>query len=169
MAKTKSTNPFPGYIRIKEPDKNGLAELTVLAKGEKRSLTEFAKQCGVSVSTLSRVVNAKSASPNSDDLIAAIARNSDPASGVTIQQLLEAHGLAAVDLKIENTGKIDWNKTISKTKEKTILNESMYEEKAREILQNELLTRGYNVMVQKDVNIIATPQLRYKADFVIST
>lgn len=52
--------------------------------------------CGVNPSTLSRLVNMKNNSPNSDELIAAIAENADPDSGVTLGMLLDAHGLAQV-------------------------------------------------------------------------
>ena len=71
----KKVNPFPGYVRVSEPDKEELARLTALAKGENRSLREFALACGVSTSTLSRIINMKSDSdtPNSDSLIASIA------------------------------------------------------------------------------------------------
>ena len=67
--KLKKVNPFPGYIRIREPNKEELAKLVLLAKGEKRSLREFASACGVNTSTLSRIINVKSESntPNSDN------------------------------------------------------------------------------------------------------
>lgn len=196
MAKTKSTNPFPDYVRISPPNKEKLAELTLRAKGESRSLTEFANTCGVSASTLSRVINQKTTRPNSDDLIAAIAENADPDSGVTLQDLLEAHGLALVTLNREPMvdGSIRHGKTytptqiilkvaedasqyISSTSASSqlitnaakIIKESAIERSAREIIQNELLLRGYQVSITMNTNVISTPSLRYMADFVVET
>lgn len=67
---------------VKKPNKDALADLVRRAKGEERSLTSFAFDCGVSPSTLSRIINRKGNKANSDDLIAAIAENADPQSGV---------------------------------------------------------------------------------------
>lgn len=103
MAKPKSTGVFADYVRIKEPDKELLAELTVRAKGEHRTMAEFAEACGVNPSTLSRLVNMKNNTPNSDELIAAIAENADPESGVTLGMLLDAHGLAQVVVGEQNS------------------------------------------------------------------
>lgn len=196
MAKTKSTNPFPEYIRVCQPNKERLAELTLKAKGENRSLTEFAKACGVNVSTLSRVINQKTTKPNSDDLIAAIAGNADPDSGVTLQDLLEAHGLASITLKREPLvdGSIRYGKTytptqiilemaenisqsISSTSASSqlitsaarFIKESAIERSSREIIQNELLLRGHQVSITMNTNVISTPSLRYIADFVVET
>lgn len=193
MAKTKSTNPFPEYVRVCQPNKERLAELTLKAKGESRSLTEFANACGVSASTLSRVINQKTTRPNSDDLIAAIAENADPDSGVTLQDLLEAHGLALITLNhefvlgVSGSGKTNTltqvlietaaksaqgispssAKIISETAK--IIRESAIERTAREIIQNELLLRGYQVSITMNRNVISTPSLRYIADFVVET
>ena len=76
MSKRRSTNPFSGFVRVKEPDKDALADLVKRAMGEERSLTSFALDCGVSPSTLSRIINKRTGKANSDDLIAAIAENS---------------------------------------------------------------------------------------------
>lgn len=85
------------YTRVKDPDKDMLAELTVRAKGPKRSLRQFAEELRVSPSTLSRIVNKKTASANSDLLIADIAEHADPESGVTFEKMMEAHGMAMRD------------------------------------------------------------------------
>lgn len=96
MARKKTNNPFPNYIRVREPDKEKLAELVLKAKGEKRSISAFARDCGVSTSTLSRLINMETTRANSDDLIAAIVENTDPESGVTRKELLDAHGLMRI-------------------------------------------------------------------------
>ena len=94
MARKKTDNPFFNYVRVREPNKEKLAELVLKAKGEDRSISAFARDCGVSTSTLSRLINMETSKANSDDLIATIAENAAPDSGVTIDELLDAHGLA---------------------------------------------------------------------------
>ena len=85
------------YVRIHDPDKDRLSELVIKAKGPKRSMRKFAEDIGVNPSTLSRLVNQKTAGANTDRLIAEIAAHADPESGVTFEQLVEAHGLALKD------------------------------------------------------------------------
>lgn len=57
--KLAKVNPFPDYIRVSDPNMELLSAYTILAKGEDRSLNDFAKDCGVSTSTLSRLINKK--------------------------------------------------------------------------------------------------------------
>ena len=183
--KLVKVNPFPGYVRVSEPNKEELARLTALAKGECRSLREFAAACGVSTSTLSRIINLKSESdtPNSDLLIAAIAENADPKSGVTLSMLLDAHGIAPMILANIDSGEIGSSVVISSNKTvsndiiltdgnilKGSKNYNLREEVCREILQNELLYKKYDVSVDIRKNIVfKTDKLRYVADFVFET
>lgn len=52
-------NLFPGYYRKHDQDMETLADLTKRAKGDERSINEFARVCGVSPSTISRLINKK--------------------------------------------------------------------------------------------------------------
>lgn len=52
-------NLFPGYYRKYDQDMETLADLTKRAKGDERSINEFARACGVSPSTISRLINKK--------------------------------------------------------------------------------------------------------------
>ena len=184
----KKINPFPGYIRIQEPNKEELARLVSLAKGEGRSLRDFAAACGVSTSTLSRIINVKSDSntPNSDNLIAAIGRNIDPESGVTLEMLLKAHGIAPVLMADADSGSVGTSVIISEQSSVDAMrklddavitanrsnqrNFSMMETICREVLQNELAYRGYDFEINLRKNIIYKSQkLRYMADFVFET
>ena len=91
-------NLFPGYYRKHDQDMETLADLTKRAKGDERSINEFARVCGVSPSTISRLINKKNTTPNKDSLIKAIADNAVPESGVTLDMLLQAHGLEKICL-----------------------------------------------------------------------
>ena len=88
-----SRDKLDKYVRMKSPDKEALADLVIRAKGPRRSLRQFAETLGVNASTLSRIINQKTASANSDNLIADIADHADPASNVTFELLMEAHGM----------------------------------------------------------------------------
>ena len=91
-------NLFPGYYRKYDQDMETLADLTKRAKGDERSINEFARVCGVSPSTISRLINKKNTTPNKDSLIKAIADNAVPESGVTLDMLLQAHGLEKINV-----------------------------------------------------------------------
>lgn len=181
MGMIKSTNPFPGYRRVREPDKDKLADIVVRAKGKNRSLTEFAKTCGVSPSTISRIINKKTIKANSNDLIAAIAENADPAGGVTLSELLDAHGLQSISENPENFVKesklnylqlayLHQNYGADATDENgNVIKESALEKSARWIIQNELLMRGYNVSLKFREDIVSLSTVRYISDFTIET
>lgn len=81
-----------------DQDMETLADLTKRAKGDERSINEFARVCGVSPSTISRLINKKNTTPNKDSLIKAIADNAVPESGVTLDMLLQAHGLEKISV-----------------------------------------------------------------------
>ena len=91
-------NLFPGYYRKYDQDMETLADLTKRAKGDERSINEFARVCGVSPSTISRLINKKNTTPNKDSLIKAIADNAVPEGGVTLDMLLQAHGLEKINV-----------------------------------------------------------------------
>lgn len=186
--KQKKVSPFPGHMRISEPNKEELARLTLLAKGEKRSLREFATACGVSTSTLSRVINIKSDSntPNSDNLIEAIAKNADPDSGVTLEMLLVAHGIAPILMADIDSGSVGTSVVFPENcvspKYQKVDDEiisanngsqrsfSMVEKICREVLEYELMRRGYEIQsrIRKNL-IIKTDKLRYISDFAFET
>lgn len=188
MARRKSTNPFPNYVRVREPDKNMLSELIIKAKGN-RSLSAFARECGVSPSTLSRLVNKKNNQPCSDDLIDAIAKKAAPGSGVTLEELLKAYGLARIVLKDgldskesfftptqlifgaaeEAANGIYLDSSGPSFEQKWVDNKSELEKTARQIIQNELLIRGYTIAISEERDVIKIPELPYKADFVLQT
>lgn len=108
------------YERTGNPNKELLAKLVTLAKGP-RSMRQFADELGVNPSTLSRIVNQKTASSNSDELILAISDHADPESGVTLEMLMVAHGMTK----------------IGSPRAKMIL--------FRNIITGELTSRGYSI------------------------
>ena len=110
------------YHRVTAPDKELLSELVVRAKGARRSMRQFATECNVNPSTLSRIINKKTQGANSDDMIATIAEHADPDSGVTFEMLMRAHGMALASddssailrLQIETAKKIILNELLKR-------------------------------------------------------
>lgn len=196
MPRKKKEVVFPGYVRVRYPDMEVLGILTKKAIGKNRSLTEFAEACGLAPSTISRVINAKFNNPISDGIIAAIAKNADPESGVTLNDLLAIHGLVPVRLvdegqyapldtskpyvppKKERKSKFEGSTflaidtlKISKAIEAAMRSENadLFSIKVREIIQNALLESGYAVELHKDFNIVSLPQFRYLTPFTFTT
>lgn len=198
MPRKKKESVFPDYIRVRYPDTEVLAMLTKKAIGKKRSAAEFAEACGLSKSTISRIINEKFTTPVSDGVIAAIAKNADPESGVSLKDLLAAHGLIPVILVNEgkaipldeskgpkkpprpdanNTSSykaiVDVNSSALSRAVATILASSIEDNllphRFREIIQSALLEKGYTLELHQDIDIVKMPQFRYKVPFAFTT
>lgn len=141
------------YVRTKSPDKTKLAELVIRAKGPKLSMAQFAKKCEVNPSTLSRIVNQKTAGKNSDALILSIAEHADPDSGVTFEMLMDAHGMT----KRNMNGKVDTEtyKTFERNAERLVL--------------QEIIKRGYTVSIPQEPIVYNALNYHYRPDWGIMT
>ena len=178
MGRPKKTGILSEFERVSDPDIKQLAELANRAKGS-RTVTEFATQCGVNASTMSRIINGKLSSPISDELLVSIAANAE--SGVTFEELLNAHGVklpetasftVAHDLQHLLLQKMADLGTSTDAEGKTTFagrGESRMEQNAREIIQNDLLAKGFKVSIEREVDLLSGVMFPYIADFVIET
>ena len=141
------------YIRIRPPEKEKLAELLIRAKGASRSMRQFALDCGVNPSTLSRIVNMKTSGACTDELIQKVAQNSDPESGITFEMLMDANGKVPRRM----TGK--YTSKEFEAAEKNIT----------DIIFKELEDRGYRTSILEGENKHNALNYRYRTDWVIST
>lgn len=141
------------YVRVRPSDKEKLAELVIRAKGAKRSMRQFALDCGVNPSTLSRIVNKKTAGSNSDELVMSIAENADPESGVTFEMLMDAHGKVIKQM----SGKVRRESSI------------IMEHAIGDIIFRELLVRGYSIAATKDEISHNALNYRYRTDWAVRT
>ena len=82
---------YPEYVQMYVPDKKLLGELLEKAKGN-GTMADFAKKCGVSPTTFSRIVNQSFAKPLTKELIAVIAENSEEPIEVDYEALMRANG-----------------------------------------------------------------------------
>lgn len=137
------------YIRLSSGFRTGdrdpetLIDLIRQAMG-KRSQRKFAEDMGVNVSSISRIMNGK-VSEVSNILLAKIAANADPDSGVTLEKLMGAQGIIEAENREQLAAK--------------------YEENCRRIIADELLKRGYTVSYHKATQ----NRSRYICDFEIET
>jgi len=84
------------FVRVAAPNKEALAKLLADAKGERRTMKQFAAECGTSQAAFSRIVHQSYKGPLSDEMIATIAEHADAESGVSLDSLMGANGMARV-------------------------------------------------------------------------
>ena len=186
MGRKKITNLFPDYIRTGKADLETLSQLVLRAKGS-RSMNDFAKECEVNTSTISRIINMKNTTACSDDVLMAISKAADPESGVTLEQLLMSNGMvklvpAGTEGAVVSPTQIVFGladiaeeKQIESVSNELLqgarkyLSESRLEENCRESLQNSLLLGGYSVELLP-YNKMDWPRNRqFRGDFAIRT
>ncbi len=85
------------YVEAYVPDKMQLAAYVNLAKGPERTMAQFANACGVSASTLSRIVNHKITKPLSVELVQAIVKNASDKERVDYESVMRANGMLPKD------------------------------------------------------------------------
>lgn len=86
------------YVQVRTPDKAALANCVIRAKGPERTMAQFADDCQVSASTLSRIVNSKITNPLSIDLIVKIFENrAISEDDFLLEALARANGLHPKD------------------------------------------------------------------------
>ena len=186
MGRKKITNLFPDYIRTGKADLEALSQLVLSAKGS-RSMNDFANDCEVNTSTISRIINMKNTTACSDEVLVAVSKAADPESGVTLEQLLMANGMvklvpAGTEGAVVSPTQIVFGladiaeeKQIESVSNELLqgarkyLSESRLEENCRESLQNSLLLGGYSVELLP-YNKMDWPRNRqFRGDFAIRT
>ena len=189
MGRKKITNLFPDYIRTGKADLEVLSQLVLSAKGE-RSMNDFANECGVNTSTISRIINMKNTTACSDEVLVAISKAADPNSGVTLEKLLAANGMVKLvpagtegavvspsqivfglaDIAEEQNIEPDPNSSdmFLRNVAKTLTGYKL-EQNYRETLQNAFLMNGYFVELVSYENMIWPRTKQYRADFAIRT
>ena len=133
-----------GAYRTKEGDPEKLIDLVRAAMG-KRSQRKFAEDLGVNVSSISRILSGK-VSEVSNTLLAKIAANADPDSGVTLEALMDAQGMVIAENRAQLASK--------------------FEESCRRIIADALLQKGYSVSYPEEKQSYTS---RYMCDFEIRT
>ena len=153
MEKNVDMTALANYVRVRPPDKDKLAELVIRAKGARRSMRQFAIECGINPSTMSRIVNKKTAGASSDEVIISIADHADEDSGITVEMLMDAHGKVTRQM----TGRVR-NESYS-----------LMETAMKDILMKELLVREYTLSTSKTEVLHNALNYRYRTDWALLT
>lgn len=165
MARLKKVDLFPGYERTDDVDYTFLATAFAVAKG-RTSIRDFAQECGTSGATISRIINMQINAPISDSLIKAVSERLPEDSGITLDTLLKANGLRAVT--IEDVSEDESLEMIKRRNVKalSVQRGQILEKTAREVIQNELLEKGYSLSIEQEIFGSA---IRYMWDFAFKT
>ena len=134
------------------PNYSTTIDCLIRAKGNERTMAEFAKACGISAATLSRIANQRYDRPLSTDFIAKIYRNrADEDDTELLWELLGANGF----LPAEEAQEIAANDTRLRKIERAA-------NSIRGLLTNHWLDNGYSVLsieVAKITGRFAKPRL----------
>lgn len=84
------------FVKVAPPNKETLAKLLKDAKGNARTMKQFAAECGASQAAFSRIVHGSYKGSLADDMIKTIAEHADPESEVNLDLLMGANGMARV-------------------------------------------------------------------------
>lgn len=174
MARKKSENYFSEYVKVAKPDAEKMAALTRAAKGD-RTLNEFAAACGIYASTLSRIINKNVTSKCTEQVILAIAQNAQAGSGVTLEALLAAQGLAKVSFTEDEDGVVVSlqqesdpesfpGKAAADVKRALAYRETAILEEARKIILDRM---AGEYTVEGELDVIDLPGMHCDADFVL--
>ena len=83
MAEERDTE----YVQVRTPDIMRISEYVIKAKGINRTMAQFAEDCGIGASTLSRIANGKISKPLSEDTVKAIYEHRAPESKILRDRL----------------------------------------------------------------------------------
>lgn len=117
------------------PDKKRLSAMLREAKGEGRTMAQLAEVCGVSASSLSRILTGKTTKPLSIELLRAIAENS-ASPRITLDVLAKANGMRP---KGENASGFEMRHR------QRLMESRDCEMSVRNLISNELLNRECEV------------------------
>ena len=86
------------YSKESQIDVDLLANYLKRAKGELRTMRQFALQCQANPATFSRILNGKTSREVSTELLLAISKNANASSGITFEMLMNANGYIKKDI-----------------------------------------------------------------------
>lgn len=134
------------YMQTRVPDITELGNLLKKAKGSNRTMAEYAKECGVSPSTFSRIATGKITQPLSFETVVNIWKNADPEANMIFITLLHANGFV--------------EKSFAERKEKRRpgsfeRDEAQFntEREIKNIIMEELLDRDLEVVSQRRIHL----------------
>lgn len=134
------------YIQTRVPDITALGNLLKRAKGNGRTMAEYAKECEASPSMFSRIATGKITKPLSFEIVVNIWKHADPEARISFIELVTANGFV--------------DKSFAEKKEKRRPGSFEREEaqfsterEIKNIIMEELLDRGLEVLSQRRIHL----------------
>lgn len=134
------------YMQTRVPDITELGNLLKKAKGNNRTMAEYAKECGVSPSTFSRIATGKISHPLSFETVVNIWKYSDPEANMIFRTLLYANGFVeksfAEKKEKRHPGSFERDEVQFST-----------EREIKNVIMEELLERDLEVLSQRRIHL----------------
>lgn len=134
------------YIQSRVPDIVALGNLLKKGKGNNRTMAEYAKECGASPSTFSRIATGKISQPLSFEVLVNIWKFADPEAKLVFMDLTSANGL--VDKNFAEKKERRRPGSFERDEEQFSTEREM-----KNIVMEELLERGLSIQQQKRIHI----------------
>lgn len=134
------------YIQSRVPDIVALGNLLKMGKGANRTMAEYAKECGASPSTFSRIATGKITQPLSFETLINIWKYADPSSRLGFIDLTKANGLVGRDFAEKKERRRPGS--FERDEEQFSAEREM-----KNIVTEELLERGLSIQQQKRIHI----------------
>ena len=129
-----------GYEKVVLPNFEQLAQFLLIAKGEKKTMAKFAKECNTYPTFFSRVIHKTIGKPLDKKLIKAIAENSADPEYITYDRLMRANGYIPV-------GEDPANAIDRKEGETSRLEHKRFVESARNLIVDKLYAQDEPIIV----------------------
>ena len=134
------------YIQSRVPDIVALGTLLKRGKGKNRTMADYAKECGASPSTFSRIATGKITQPLSFEILVNICKFADPEAKLVFSDLTIANGLVNKDFaerkERRRPGTFERDEVMFST-----------EREMKNIVMEELLERGLSIQQQKRIHL----------------
>ena len=184
MAKQKQIGLLTLCERVRKPDMQRIAELTMKARGGRTSVA-FADDCGLAPSTITRLLKGDFKRSISEDVIAAVAVNSEDRSTAWFKAYLDAYGveLPAARTHTEEEVLPLYEDFFEQVKQQYTLSRRTMENPVPEVTQRQedILQRNIDILLAtiarkggaitflQDQDALKGKGVPIRADFVIST
>lgn len=122
------------YTQFTEPDKKALADALAECKGSDRTMAQFAEACGISPSTLSRILNRNITKPLSEDMLKSIYEHRVDECKVEMDELYRANGMMPREERERFARLMEYRRRLEEM-----------QNVAQQTIINEVFNRGYAV------------------------
>lgn len=160
MSKKRNEILFPKFKRINEPDFERISVLTKKAMGN-RTILSFAEDCGLSKTTISRILNMQLKTSLVDEIVDTIVKNSSHNSGVTLLDFLDANGM------VEMTENETYDEIIVKDMEVSSRPEyaKKFESAGRKLIESRFNHFGFEHSIIKGDDFDSIPHFAFDVEY----